>query len=136
MIRAAHQLITREWWRHAPPRFRLVVSEAVVTEVKFGDANAAADRLQAIAGLPVLAINEDVRSLVQAYDTASLVPANARGDPLHFAFSVAFAAEYLVTWNCTHIANPHVVRKLTEINRSLGRLTPMIETPEASLARM
>src|SRR5437763_30643 len=87
LIRAAHQEFTRQWWRLAPPRFRLVISDAVMSEVRAGDPAAAAGRLEAVAGLPILGSNEDVQKLLKAYEEASLLPANARADLLHLAFS-------------------------------------------------
>jgi hypothetical protein len=135
-IRAAHQQLTREWWQLAPPRFRLVVSDAVIAEISAGDPTAAAERLQAVNGLPILGFTEDVKSLVQAYDAAMLLPSNAKADLLYFAFAVAYRVDQLLTWNCTHIANPHVERKLTDLNNAMGRLTPIILTPEQSLAMM
>ena len=136
VIRAGHQELTREWWRHAPLRLRLVISDAVVSEISEGDPAAAAERLQAVAGLPQLGINDDVRTLAKAYENALLLPPRAKADLLHFAFAVAYRVDQLVTWNCAHIANGHTVRKLIDLNDSLGWPTPIIQTPEQSLAIM
>jgi hypothetical protein len=68
LIVAAHQQITHEWWREARQRFEVYISEAVIAEIRAGDPDAAARRLAVVAGLPILALNEDVRGLVHAYD--------------------------------------------------------------------
>lgn len=38
--------------------------------------------------------------------------------------------DYLVTWNCTHLANGEVIKKLMKINEPIGVHSPIICTPE------
>ena len=82
-------------------------------------------------GLPILALNEEVQGLVHAYDQRLRLGARARADLPHVA--VAYAMDYLVTWNCAHLANGEVIRQLQEVNGELGRATPIIVTPEELL---
>jgi hypothetical protein len=133
LIFAAHQQITHEWWRDAPQRFDLYISEAVLDEIRRGDPDAAARRLAFVDKLPVLELNDDVRALVHLYDQKLGLRGRARADLPHFAFAVAFETDYLVTWNCAHIANGEIVRRLREVNEELNRFTPLIVTPEEIL---
>jgi hypothetical protein len=133
LIIAAHQQITYEWWRTARDRFDLYVSEAVLNEIRAGDARTAARRLEIVADLPVLAFSEDVESLIRAYDRRLGLPATATADLPHFAFAVAYKMHYLVTWNCAHIANGQVIRRLLSVNGEIGCATPVIVTPEELL---
>jgi hypothetical protein len=133
LIVAAHQQITHEWWRDAHRRFELYISEAILAEIRAGDPEAAARRLALVDGFPVLSLNEEIRTLVHAYDQRLGLPARARADLPHLAFAVVYAMDYLVTWNCAHLANGEVIRRLTEINTALQRLTPVIVTPEELL---
>jgi hypothetical protein len=94
LIGAAHQQITHEWWRAARQRFDLYISEAVLAEMRAGDPDAAARRLTIVDGLPILALNEDVRALVHAYDQRLRLGARARADLPHVAFAVAHAMDY------------------------------------------
>jgi len=130
LIVAAHQQITREWWRTAGHRFDLFISEAVLDEIRAGDPGAAARRLEFVADLPVLTINKDVRRLVQVYDARLGFHGRARADLPHLAFAVAYEMDYLVTWNCTHLANGEVIRRLQTINTELNCATPLILIPE------
>jgi hypothetical protein len=57
----------------------------------------------------------------------------ARADLPHVAFAVAYAMDYLVIWNCAHLANGEVIRRLREVNVELQRSTPIIVTPEELL---
>jgi hypothetical protein len=130
LVAAAHQQITHEWWTRAKSRFDLFVSEAVLEECRAGDPDAAARRLEILQGLPVLALKEDVRALVRIYSARLGLPPQAGADVLHIAFAVGYELDYLVTWNCRHIANGEVIYRLIEINSGLGKHTPLILTPE------
>ena len=59
---------------------------------------------------------------------------SGRADLPHFAFAVAYELDYLVTWNCQHIANGEIIRKLVDANTKLSLFTPLIVTPEEILA--
>jgi hypothetical protein len=130
LIVAAHQQITHEWWSQARERFDLFISEAVLEEIRAGDPGLAARRLDLVTGLPVLAVREDVRTLVRIYYEELGLPPQAGADVLHIAFAVAYELDYLVTWNCKHIANGQVIRRLLVLNQKLGKSTPVIVTPE------
>lgn len=74
LIIAAHQQITHEWWREARHRFDVYISEAVLAEIRAGDPDAAARRLAIVDGLPILALNDDVRGLVHTWPSPSPMP--------------------------------------------------------------
>lgn len=134
LIMAAHKQITHEWWLSARDRFDLYISDAVLNEIRGGDPDAAARRLAIVNGLPVLQLNEDVRNLVHEYDRRLGLVGRARADLPHFAFAVAYQMDYLVTWNCRHIANGEVIRRLLDANAALQRPTPLVVTPEEILS--
>jgi hypothetical protein len=71
--------------------------------------------------------------LVKLYDENLGLPTQAKVDVLHIAFAVGYGMDYLLTWNCTHIANGEVIRRLQELNREIDQATPIILTPELSL---
>lgn len=130
IIIAAHQQITRNWWRDARERFDVYISEAVLAEIRVGDPDVVTRRLAIIEGLPIVEINDGVRDLVRIYEQRLGLTGRARADLPHIAFAVAYAMDYLVTWNCAHIANGAVIRRLVDINSALHRYTPIIVTPE------
>jgi predicted nucleic acid-binding protein len=130
LVTAAHQQITHEWWNTAKTFYRLYVSEAVIDEIRGGDPEIAVRRLQLVEDLPILEIRDDILELVEIYGKSLGLPDRAQVDLVHIAFAVAYDIDYLVTWNCKHIANGSVIRRLSEINRRLQRPTPVIVTPE------
>jgi len=117
LIVAAHQQITRDWWREARERFDLYISDAVLSEIRSGDRDAVARRLEVISDLPVLELNNDVRKLVHEYDRRLGLVGRARADLPHFAFAVSYEMDFLVTWNCRHIANGEMIRRLLSRSR-------------------
>ena len=133
LVIAAHQQVTHDWWRTAPGRFDLYISEALLDEIEAGDPDAVARRLDIVEGLPILTLSDDVTSLMNAYEDRLGFAGRARADLLHIAFAVAYETDYLVTWNCRHIANGETIRRLARANAELGRLTPVIVTPEELL---
>ena len=133
LVIAAHQQITHDWWTTARDRFELYVSEAVLDEIRAGDPGYAAKRLEIVAGLGVLVLSEEVESLIRVYRERLLPVGSARGDLPHFAYAVAYKMDFLVTWNCAHLANGQVIRRLLLVNNEIGQDTPVILTPEELL---
>jgi len=133
LIVAAHQQITHDWWRTAAARFDLYISGAVLAEIQAGDPEAASLRRRIVEGCPILEFSNDVIALVDAYDHRLGLVARARVDWVHIAFAVAYEMNYLVTWNCRHIANGETIRRLADANAELRRFTPVIVTPEELL---
>lgn len=133
LIVAAHQQITTEWWNSSRQRFDLYVSEAMLDEIRVGDPDSAARRLEVVDGLDVLAMSDEVANLIREYHGPLGLVGAAAADLPHLAFAVAYNMDYLLTWNCKHIANGHVVRRLQAVNAVAGRSTPIILTPEELL---
>jgi hypothetical protein len=133
LITAAHQQITHEWWSTARDRFELYVSEAVLNEIRLGDPKAAVRRLELVADLDALSYSSDVEALIGEYAKRLGFEGSAATDLPHLAYAVAYEMDYLVSWNCRHIANGKVIKRLTEINQELQRHTPVIVTPEEIL---
>jgi hypothetical protein len=129
LIVAAHQQITHDWWRSARERFELFVSEAVLQEIRSGDPETAARRIEILRDIAVLDITREIDTLVEVYEERLGLPDRAKTDIVHIAVSVVYEMDYLATWNCAHIANGHVIRRLMEVNHELGRFTPVLLTP-------
>src|SRR5262245_12431434 len=129
LVRAAHQQITREWWDKRD-RFDLYASRLVVQECQAGDIQAAADRIASLAGIPLLQQGPDVSSLAEALLRDVPLPEKAASDSLHIATAAVHGMKYLLTWNCTHIANVVLRPQIEEVCRAAGYVAPLICTPE------
>ncbi|HKQ04404.1 MAG TPA: type II toxin-antitoxin system VapC family toxin [Blastocatellia bacterium] len=130
LIVAAHQQLTDEWWDNVRPQVECFVSPFVIQEASRGDKGAAQKRMDAIAGLPILELNDEIRELAATYFAAINIPEKARIDAFHLAVAVWHKMDYLLSWNCTHIASGRVRKILGEVNDKLGIRTPVICTPE------
>ncbi len=98
-----------------------------------GDPEAARLRMREVEGIRLLSFNDDITGLARVYQSELQLPPKSGNDILHIAFSVAFELDYLLTWNCAHIANGLTIKRLAAINQRLGRRTPVIVTPEELL---
>lgn len=130
LITAAHQQITHEWWENYAPQYALFISQLVVQEVTAGDARAAVQRLQVLNGLPLLAMQEAGRVLARLLIQQGSLPVKAVEDALHIAIATTHGMDYLLTWNCKHIANATTRKAITQICEAQGYESPVICTPE------
>ena len=129
LVTAAHQQITREWWARRE-RYELYVSGPVLEEAAGGDPSAAQRRLREVAGLRELEVTPAARDLARALLEARIVPAASTVDALHVATAAAHGMDYLLTWNCAHIANATLRYRIEALCRLLGLAPPAICTPE------
>ena len=130
LVRAAHQQLTKQWWDARSQDFDLYISQTVLEEITAGDPVAAAERIKAVKDLPTLAVTEAARMLADALILQVPLPKKAEFDALHIAIAVVTGMEYLLTWNCTHIANASIRGRIESICRAGGYEPPVICTPE------
>lgn len=130
LVVAAHQEITREWWDARRSDFDLFVSEILVEEVSAGDPEAVRRRLDLVATVPRLALTADVEKLARRLVAEGAIPERAAVDALHIAVATVHAMDYLVTWNCRHIANAELRAEVARVCIAAGYEPPVICTPE------
>lgn len=128
LIKAAHQEATHEWWENRS-RFELYISQVVVRESAGGDPEAAAKRLQALAGIPMLDVTDNAEALASDLMERGPLPKKAAADALHIAVATVHGMDYLLTWNCTHIANAVTRGEIESVCRENGLAPPTICTP-------
>ncbi len=136
LIVAGHQRLTRAWWTTRAKQFDLRVSTLVIEEIAAGDPRSARARLKFTAGIPVVEMTASAIDLADTYRTRLPLPPRAARDALHIALAVVHELDYLLTWNCAHIANGHVILRLQLLNRKRKRTTPVILTPEELMEPM
>jgi hypothetical protein len=134
LVRAAHQQITRDWWDRRRAEFELYISQVVLRECQAGDATAAAERLKILQDLPLLEQTEQATRLAQALVERVPLPERAAVDALHVAIAAVHGVDYLLTWNCTHIANATLRDPIESVCLENGYEPPAICTPDELLA--
>ena len=130
LLQFARQELTREWWESQRHQFDLFTSQLVLDEAGEGEPAKASERLQLIAGLPLLDLNEQVEVLASKLVTSSILPPDAGRDAFHLAVAGVHRMEFLLTWNCKHIANPFIADRLQACFSDMGVHLPVICTPE------
>lgn len=126
----AHQEVTRAWWLKRRKYFEVMVSDVVLEELGRGNKTAAASRLAYARNLSVVLSAEPAITLARLLLKKRAVPAVAEVDALHIGVAVASGADYLLTWNCRHIANAEMRAKIGAVCRDAGYEPPVICTPE------
>jgi predicted nucleic acid-binding protein len=125
----ANQSTTSDWWETQRPNYRVFASDLVISEAGKGHPEAAQRRLAAITDVPLLQVSPEVQALALALIASHALPPKAEADAYHVALAAVNGIEYLLTWNCTHIANAHTRPKIEATCRALGYEPPVICTP-------
>lgn len=130
LIVAAHQQITQEWWQTRQDAFQLFTSQLVINEAESGDSEAAVKRMEVLSDLALLDIRDETTDLVQALLNQGCVPSTAVDDALHIAVAAIHRMDYLLTWNCKHLANAVMRPAIEQVCRDHGYNPSIICTPE------
>ena len=130
LLVAAHQQVTSEWWEQVFPRCSSYVSSVVLEEISKGDKVQSKRRLELVSRIPVLEVNQDVRDLAELYFVKIDLPEKAMADAYHLALATWHGLDYLLSWNCSHIASGRVRGIVERVNSRKGIATPVICTPE------
>ena len=105
IVRAAHHQITREWWDVHRSRFDVVASELVVTD--------------------------SATELAEHLVRRGAVPSKAVADALHVGLAAANGVDFVMTWNCRHLANAFMRSTIEAACVDRGFRPPIICTPES-----
>jgi hypothetical protein len=131
VIFQARQELTRRWWEERRLAFELLISQFLIDEIAAGDQTAARERLALVDGIPLLdAALPDVDVIADMLVEKHLLPEKARTDAQHVAVATVFGVDYLLTWNCRHIANADRLPKIYSTLRDAGFDPPLVVTPE------
>ena len=123
------QKLTRQWWDEYANLFTLTSSTAVIDELEEGSRQVTLDRLTLLNGIEIFDPTVEIGYIAQVYMEKLIMPQEPQGDALHLAIASFHRVDTLLTWNCTHLANPNKFDFITRINRELGLATPELKTP-------
>lgn len=127
---AVRQTATQDWWINHAVRYQIYISQLVLDECGSGDPTAAAERLNYIQALDLLAISAEVDALADALIAGNALPATEPRDAFHIAIAAVNGIQYLLTWNFRHIANASQRGRIEQICRDAGFEPPIICTPD------
>lgn len=130
IIVLSHQQTTKDWWENNKIDYELYISQIVIDEISEGDKDLAKNRNELIKNIPLLEYNNEVEKLAEMYFKYFKFQKKALRDAFHIAFAVYYEIDFLLTWNCRHLANANVRTNLVKLNYDLNYKTPDICTPE------
>lgn len=133
-VMAQHQKLTHDWWTSERSRDRLFTSFLVRAEAARGDAVAAARRMPYLDSIPDLDVPPETDALSKNLSKLLQIPQKAQADAAHLALTILHRITYLLTWNCTHLANPVLQKELIEYCHCHQLHVPVICTPELLLS--
>ncbi len=130
LVIAAHCQITQEWWEMRRDAFDLYTAQPVIKEASAGDPEMVAKRLAVLDGIPLLMVNQVANDLAKTLVTRGPIPPKAAIDALHIATATVHSMDYLLTWNCKHIANAEMQHAIAKRCHAAGFKMPVLCTPE------
>lgn len=133
LVVAGHQQVTEDWWRTRKGDFELLVSPLVIQEAGRGDPEAVSRRMSLLVDIPVLSLTETAQQLAMEIVSEHLLPFKALADSLHIAIAAVHGVDYLLTWNCAHIANAELLPRVARLVERRGFPMPFVCTPEELL---
>jgi hypothetical protein len=129
------RLWTCAWWADAADRYELLTSVVVIDELDRGTSSRTGLRKSLLAGIPVLQVVTPIPEIVAFYIKHKLMPANPPDDAYHLAISSYHRCDFMLTWNCRHLANPNKALHIRRINTMLGLGVPSLATPKDLMLR-
>lgn len=125
----AFAVITRKWWDEEKINYSLVTSDYTLIELNRGNYPKKEKVLELIEEIPLLPIVDELEDIAGIYIKEFVMPRGAAGDAFHLACASYYKVDYLLTWNCNHLANANKEQHISIVNLKLGLFTPKIITP-------
>ncbi len=120
---------TQHWWDFKREAYHVFTSLAVLDELNQGDYVTKNQAIALLDEVPVLKMEAAVAEIVEAYIHHSVMPTDPAGDALHLALASYHKCDFLLTWNCKHLANANKFRHIQRVNGMLGLYVPSLVTP-------
>jgi hypothetical protein len=133
LITAAHQQITHQWWETRLQDFEVYISQFVLDEAGAGDADMAAKRLALLDAFSLLDTTPEALDLARTLIKRGAIPPRKATDAAHIAVATVHHMQFLMTWNCTHLANAEILTQIQATCAGLGYTVPIVCTPEELL---
>lgn len=120
---------TREWWDEERATYECFVSPAVLDELAAGSYTTQRAALALVKKLAILEIATEVVDIATVYQSRGVMPKAPVRDALHLAIASFYRMDYLLTWNCRHLANANKFRRIEAVNAEMGLSIPLLVTP-------
>lgn len=129
VVSASQRHWSRLWWDEIRSGYDVVVSEAVINELANPNYPYSQNTVALVEDIQRVEPVDEVYDIINIYVTRKLMPQDILGDALHLALASYHKCDYLLTWNCRHLANPNKFQHIRIVNTALGLYVPVITTP-------
>ena len=129
VVSASQRHWSRLWWDEIRSEYDVVVSEAVINELANPNYPYSQNTVALVEDIQRVEPVDEVYDIINIYVTRKLMPRDILGDALHLALASYHKCDYLLTWNCRHLANPNKFQHIRIVNTALGLYVPVITTP-------
>ena len=129
VVSAAQRHWSRLWWDEIKNEYDVVVSEAVINELANPNYPYSQNAVALVEDTQQVELVSEIYDIINIYVTRKLMPRDILGDALHLALTSYHKCDYLLTWNCRHLANPNKFQHIRIVNTALGLYVPVITTP-------
>ncbi len=121
--------ITKKWWHEEQSSFHIYVSDETIRELSEGNYPNKEKILDFALKIDILPYAEEIVNIAESYSSNNLMPKKELGDAIHLAYASYYKIDYLLTWNCNHLANANKKPHIRFLNTKLGLFIPEIITP-------
>jgi len=121
--------ITRKWWIEERYNFNIWISEETINELTAGNYPHKIKALEFVSKIKILPPDKSIIETAKIYIENKLMPQVLKGDAIHLAYASFYKMDFLLTWNCNHLANANKRQHIYRINTRLNLFTPAIVTP-------
>ena len=121
--------ITKDWWNTQKEYFKLFISNEVMAELQLGKYPNKKTAINIAEPIEILPRTDEIREVAEIYIENFIMPKDYEGDAIHLAYSSLYKIDFLLTWNCKHLANANKKLHIRKINTKLGLFVPEIITP-------
>ncbi len=121
--------ITKDWWNTQRNKFNIYLSLETLAELQAGNYPKKDEAIKLAESLEVLERIPEIEKVAEIYLNNYIMPKNFEGDAIHLAYTSIYKIDFLLTWNCKHLANANKKPHIRQINTKLGLFIPEIITP-------
>lgn len=120
--------LTQRWWNEERQNFTIWASEETLHEVGSGNYPHKVQAVEFASKLTLLPPHERIVEIAQVYIDQYVMPAALKGDAIHLAYASFYKINFLLTWNCNHLANANKTQHIHILNTRLQLAVPQIVT--------
>ncbi len=121
--------MTRHWWRENSKEYAIYISKTTIDELSLGHYPNQAKLLKFVSKILYLKPVDEIVTISKYYIDNYLMPNDLEGDAMHLAYASFYQIDFLLTWNCNHLANANKKQHIRAINTKLSLSIPEIITP-------